>query len=220
LDSLQSELVLGYLDDITLGDDAAVCLEDFLRLEAASEKLSLTLNRSKCEVIGHNDVSRALFSASGISLPETSKSAAVLLGAPLSAGDHLDHILDGKKEELQRLTHRLKLLPSHDSLFLLRNVLTAPRLMYLLRSALCTDSPVLPLYGEVIRNSLSATLNVDLDDEKWRQVSLSVRRGGLDVRSAVLLAPPAYLASAASIIYGARFYSLSAYVMLWTAASN
>ena len=29
LDSLKSELVLGYLDDITLGDDAAVCLDDF-----------------------------------------------------------------------------------------------------------------------------------------------------------------------------------------------
>ena len=63
MDSLKSELILGYLDDITLGDDAAICLEDFLRLEAASEKLGLTLNRSKCEVIGHNDVSRALFSA-------------------------------------------------------------------------------------------------------------------------------------------------------------
>ena len=33
LDSLKSELVLGYLDDITLGDDAAVCLDDFLHLE-------------------------------------------------------------------------------------------------------------------------------------------------------------------------------------------
>ena len=77
---LQSRsVVLDYLDDITLGDDAAVCLEDFLRLKAASEKLGLTLNRSKCEVIGHNDVSRALFSARGVSLPETSKSAAILL---------------------------------------------------------------------------------------------------------------------------------------------
>jgi len=198
LDSLKSELVLGYLDDITLGDDAAVCLEDFLRLEAASEKLGLTLNRSKCEVIGHSDVSRALFSASGVSLPETSKSAAILLGAPLSAGDHLDQILDDKKEELERLARRLKLLPSHDSLFLLRNVLTAPRMMYLLRSAPCTDSPVLSLYDDIIRDSLSATLNVDLTDERWHQASLPVRWGGLGVRSVVMLAPSAYLASAAS----------------------
>ena len=35
LDCLKLELVLGYLvDDITLGDDAAVCVNDFLQLEA------------------------------------------------------------------------------------------------------------------------------------------------------------------------------------------
>ena len=170
----------------------------FCLVEVVSKRLGLTMNRSKCEVIGHNDVTRALFSASGISLPETSKSTAILLGAPLSAGQQLDQILDEKKQELQKLALRLKLMPSHDSLFLLRNVLAAPRLMYLLRSAPCTDSPVLPLYDEVLRNSLSATLNVDLDDERWRQASLPVRWGGLGVRSAGLLAPSAYLASAAS----------------------
>ena len=57
---------------------------------------------------------------------------------------------------------------------------------------------MLPLYDEVLRNSLSATLNVDLDYERWRQASLPVRRGGLGVRSVVLPAPSAYLASAAS----------------------
>ena len=198
LESLKSELVLGYLDDITLGDDAAVCLEDFIRLEAASAKLGLTMNRSNCEVIGHNDDSRALFSASGVCLPETDKFTAILLGSPLSAGRHLDEILVAKKQELQRLVHRLRLMPSHDSLFLLRNVLTAPRLIYLLRSAPCTDSPVLPLYDEVIRDSLSTTLNVEIVGDRWHQASLPVRWGGLGVRSVVMLAPSAYLASAAS----------------------
>ena len=107
MDSLQSELVLGYLDDITLGDDAAVCLDDVIHLEEISMGLGLTMNRSKCEVIGHNDVTRTLFSASGISLPETSKFTAILLGAPLSAGQQLDQILDEKK--LQKLTLRLQL---------------------------------------------------------------------------------------------------------------
>jgi len=89
-------------------------------------------------------------------------------------------------------------MPSHDSLFLLRNVMAAPRLMYLLRTAPCTDSPELPLFDIVIRDSLSTTLNVDLDDQRWAQASLPVRWGGLGVRSIVLLAPSAYLASAAS----------------------
>jgi hypothetical protein len=56
---------------------------------------------------------------------------------------------------------------------------------------------VLPLYDNVIRDSLSATLNVDLTDERWHQASLPVRWGGLGVRSVIMLAPSAYLASAA-----------------------
>jgi len=59
----------------------------------------------------------------------------IFLGSPMSAGQHLDSILARKKEELQRLTRRLELMPTHDSLFMLRNVLAAPRLMYLLRTS-------------------------------------------------------------------------------------
>ena len=36
LESLKSELVLGYLDDVTLRDDATVYLKNFLHLEAVS----------------------------------------------------------------------------------------------------------------------------------------------------------------------------------------
>jgi hypothetical protein len=38
LESMLSELVLGYLDDITLGDEAASCLKDFLNLEATASR--------------------------------------------------------------------------------------------------------------------------------------------------------------------------------------
>ena len=120
----------------------------------------------------------------------------MLLGAPLSVGPHLDSLLEERREELLLLSRRLQLTPAHDSLFLLRNVLTAPRLMHLLRSTLCIDSLVLPLNDAVLRESLSATLNVDLDDIRWSQASLPIRWDGLGVRSVVLLAPSAYLASA------------------------
>jgi len=55
-----------------------------------------------------------------------------------------------------------------------------------------------PLYDAVLRESLSATLNVDLDDIRWNQASLPIRWGGLGVRGVVLMAPSAYLALAAS----------------------
>jgi len=198
LESLRSELVLGYLDDVATGGDAATVLSDFLHLEAAARSLGLEMNRSKCEIVGHTEETRRLFAANNAVLPETSQSSVIFLGAPLSAGEHLDSVLANRRHELQRLTKRLELMPSHDSLFLLRNVLTAPRLMYLLRTSPCTGSPELPLYDDVLRDSLSITLNVDFNEERWLQASLPVRWGGLGVRGVVLLAPSAYLASAAS----------------------
>lgn len=198
LKALKSELVLAYLDDITLGDDANTVLRDFLQLEASAHRLGLEINREKCEVVGHTDATRSLFAANDITLLETSPSSVVLLGAPLSAGPHLDSLLEERRDELLLLSKRLQFMPAHDSLFLLRNILAAPRLMHLLRSTLCIDSPVLPLYDSVLRESLSETLNVDLDDVRWNQASLPVRWGGLGVRGVVLLAPSAFLASAAS----------------------
>ena len=55
---------------------------------------------------------------------------------------------------------------------------------------------MLPLQDAVLRESLSATLTVDLDDIRWSHASLPIRWGGLGVRSVVLLALSAYLASA------------------------
>jgi len=84
-------------------------------------------------------------------------------------------MLEERREQLLLLSKRHQLMPAHDSMFLLRNVLTAPRLMHLLRSTLCIDSPVLPLHYAALRESLSATLNTDLDDIRWSQASLPIR---------------------------------------------
>ena len=45
-------------------------------------------------------------------------SSVILLGAPLSAGQHLDDVLTVKRKELELLTYRLTLMPAHDSLYL------------------------------------------------------------------------------------------------------
>jgi len=71
-------------------------------------------------------------------------------------------------------------MPSHNSLFMLHNVMAAPRVVYLLRTASCCDSPELLLYDAVLCDSLSTTLNVVLVDNSWTLVSLPVRWGGLD----------------------------------------
>ena len=72
--------------------------------------------------------------------------------------------------------------------------------MYLLRTAPCSGSPELPKFDALIRESLSTVLKIDLDDDGWTLASLLVRYGGLGIRGVVLLAPSAYLASAARTV--------------------
>ena len=115
--AIKCELVLAYLDDITLGDDAETVLGDFMRLEESALRVGLEINRDKCEVVGHTDASRFYFTANNVVLPEISASSVVLLGAPLSVGPHLDSLLEEKREELTLLSRRLQLMPAHDSLF-------------------------------------------------------------------------------------------------------
>jgi hypothetical protein len=96
--------------------------------------------RSKCEVVGHTDKTRKMFnSLNAITLPESSGRLSRITNvsraaSQLGSGSHV-------KEELQRLTKRLELMKSHDSLFLWRNVLAASRLVYLRMTVPCCDSP-------------------------------------------------------------------------------
>ena len=55
LKAMKSELVLAYLDDITLGDDAKTVLGGFLQLKESALRVGLKINRDKCEVVGHTD---------------------------------------------------------------------------------------------------------------------------------------------------------------------
>jgi hypothetical protein len=48
---MMSELVLAYLDDIALGDEAEVCLYDFLRLDEGARRVGLEINHNKCELL-------------------------------------------------------------------------------------------------------------------------------------------------------------------------
>jgi hypothetical protein len=197
LSSLKSELVTGYLDDVGMGGEATVVANDFLLLEKEAAKHGLLLNRSKCEVAGHSAATRSVFTSVGITLSETAIPELILLGSPLQQGAKVDETLASKREELETMVGRLQFMPAHDNLFLLRNVVTSSRLLYTLRTSPCVDSPVLDSYDKLVRSTLSKTINVDITDAGWAQASLPVRWGGLGVRSAVMLASSAYLASAA-----------------------
>eukprot|EP00731_Ephydatia_muelleri_P014413 Em0008g133a len=60
----------------------------------------------------------------------------------------------------------------------------------------------LELFDQDVRSCLSQSTSVDLTDVSWNQAQLSLSRGGLGMRSLMLHAPAAYIASVCSSGYG------------------
>jgi len=79
LESLQLELVLGYLDDVAVGDTAEIVLKNFILLELTAARLGLEVKRSKCEVVVHTEKTRQLFASHDAELPEASLSTVIFL---------------------------------------------------------------------------------------------------------------------------------------------
>ena len=204
--SLSSDLVLGYLDDLTLGGPSETVAEDVNIVEALGSEMGLTLNRAKCEIF-HADSNGAAAAASIDA--DTNHNAflgfkalppcdADLLGAPLAVGSHMDLVLGKKVTDLSRATNRLAKIQAHDGLVILQHATGAPNLTHILRASPCADNPALLEFDNVLRQSLSRISNCALSDKAWLQATLPVSRGGLGIRSVSRLAPSAFLASAAA----------------------
>ena len=124
------------------------------------------------------------------------KNQMTLLGAPISRGHAMDKVLQEKVDDLDRDISRLKYLQAHDALVLLKNSLSMPRLLYTLITSDCHDQPLLTRFDTILREGLALILNVDFDDTQWLQATLSVRNGGIGLRTASTMATSAVLASA------------------------
>ena len=196
LSNLRCEFVAGYLDDVTAGGDLASLETDLVYLRDAAAKIGLLLNDKKCEIISTGTLD---------CLPDSmqhfrrlTRDRSELLGAPLFEGPCLDRALEVRCDDLARASNRLDLLSAHDALVILRHSLSAPKLLFILRCAPCADHQGLVKFDAILRKSLVRISNVAMDDVTWIQASLPVGDGGLGVRSVALLAPSAFLASAAS----------------------
>ena len=159
--------------------------EDFARIQSGAKKIGLTLNVSKCEIISCTgceivpDVFR--------DFRHLSPGECEILGSPISVGPAMDAHLAARCTDLARAGDRLKLLQAHDALVILKNSLSAPKLLYTLRTSPCSGHPALRTFDHTLRTSLIAITNVDIDDFGWVQANLPVGRGGLGVRSVACL---------------------------------
>ena len=122
---------------------------------------------------------------------------AQLLGSPIGDDSCVSAVLAERVEALKRLGERLKLLSAHDALILLQKCFALPKLLYTLRTAPCFRSANLAAYDDCLREILGLVTNTFLerDSSAWMQVTLPVKLGGLGIRSAVSVAPSAFLAS-------------------------
>ena len=199
LSSLVSNLVLGFLDDFTVGGSVTSVSKDIDLIATESARLGLHLNVEKCELISQESIMglpQSLLDFSHVTLPN-----ATLLGAPLFKGKALDDAWDSCCSSLSLAIDRLSTVSAHDALILLRASFSSPKVTYLMRCAPCVDHPSLAVFDNLLKSGISRITNLDLSDAQWLQASLPVRDGGLGVRRVSSLATSAFLASAASTLH-------------------
>ena len=197
LKALKSEFKIFYLDDGTVGGPLEEVVSDLEMIEQVGVDLGLVLNHSKSEVICMDDHTRHSILSVSPHLQSIDPADACLLGSPIGGPQSVTNVLSTKKQSLELLGERLKLLHAHDALCLLKNALALPKILYVLRTAPCFGSPILADLDRLQRSLLEDICNVTLSEASWSQASLPIRAGGLGIRKFTMLATPAFLASAA-----------------------
>ena len=172
MSKLQSELIVFYLDDGSIGGSFQDVLADLRLVELEASKLGLELNHSKSELICNQPSIREAMLLEAPSLRTVNCSNATLLGSPIGDVDCIDDVIMRKIEMLQLMGERLNLLCSHDALSLLRHSFAIPKVLYTLRTAPCFLSSHLKSFDDILRSTLSSIVNIHLYSESsWLQAS-------------------------------------------------
>jgi len=97
---------------------------------------------------------------------------------------------------LENIIENLELTEPHQAFFILKNCLSIPKVINLLRSAPCFKCKVeLEVFDTAIKTNMEKICNVSFGEENWSQVSLPIRHADLGLRSAADLSLPCFLSS-------------------------
>ena len=190
LKRLVAELRLGFMDDITLAGKSSTFIKE------AGAQLGLLINASKCEII-YKNTTKQFESSAFEGFQRIELDHLCLLSVPILRESATDNCLREKCIELNKGIARLSILQAHEAMIILKNSLSIPKLMYILRTADCCDNKLLTQFDNIVSNGLWTILNCELSGEQILQASLPVKAGGLVFRSSSSHAPSAFLASAA-----------------------
>ena len=216
LSFLDSELVIDYIDDITLGGSLSSVHNDVVLIKSHGSNTGCVLNIDKCELISPSpcSCSQSPILCQFIQLkPDES----ILLGASLLSGPALDNTLTKKFNEMSRMSVNLRSISAHDALIVLKYALSTPRILHLLRCSPCYGHSVIGDIDRLLRSNVSYIANVDLTDQQWTQASLPIRDGGLGIRRVSALALPAFLFSAANTsVFRTTYYCAPSLHLIYT----
>ena len=202
--SCKSPLNAWYLDDVVLGGQLQSVKEDLKKIVDAKNSLGLTVNFSKCELMLIDSQTNIDPAQEFPGIKEIQPEDLTLLGAPVLPCANAK-VLGAKLDSLKTLTDRLKQLHEHDALYLLKNCMAIPKLLYFLRTAPCFLNPdLLAEYDETIKIGLENILNVKMTDKVWDQVSLPTKLGGFGIRKTTELAISGYLSSVSAVEQGVQ----------------
>ena len=145
---------------VSVGGRVDVVSTEVLSFESRAAVIGLRLNHAKCEVIGLSLKSRTAWMSSGLSFLLREPEEASLLGAPLHV-QLIDKAIEVKCEALQRAMPRLKHMSAHETIFILRNPLSVPRLQYVLRCVPCFGSLLTTRFDDLVLQAISSCANIE-----------------------------------------------------------
>ena len=184
-----------YLDDGTLVGSPEGLSAALHIIESVGPTLGLHLNRSKSLLYIPEDAD-ASHSPLPAEIP-TARRGFSLLGCPIGPPDYCEEVFRDRLEKMKGSLDALHIMgDSQLETTLLRSCLALPKIAFILRA--CPPSHIHHTAKEVdnaIRQTLETIVGGPISDWSWLKASLPSSRGGLNLRSASLHAPAAYLAS-------------------------
>ncbi len=187
-----------YLDDGTLSGPPEALLAALKIIETDGPPVGLHLNRSKSLLFIPTSVD-ASTSPLPVDIPITQEGF-TLLGSPIGPPSYCESVLQARVSKLKETLSVLHdMRDSQLETTLLRSCLALPKFSYVLRT--CPPghiSQAASQFDTAVRASLEAILGGPITSWSWQKASLPSNRGGLNLRSALLHAPAAFIASASS----------------------
>jgi len=158
--ALKFDYKTGYLDDVSVGGEGQTVVQDLETTMSSSAEIGMSLNPAKCElfVIGEDVETIAAVNSicdllPGINIISADKLE--LLGSPLTH-DAIPPIMEQNIEQVKLLSSRLPAQSAHVDLFLLKNCVSIPKLVYLLRCIPSWKFPeLLSLFDAVLNDALA-----------------------------------------------------------------